>query len=329
MQRDINPRISDSKLELLIGQYKYGRYCEDQSLPIEASRRLVLDQTRHYLAREDTQHIAVFAPGGQLLGLLLFRLSQWDTEHFGYRVALIDSAIICEVDYHRRVEITEFLLGAFHQWAQEMTIRFTSVRLPSLDLAVIHGFEQSGYHYLENWIYNKYDLRKLDKLSQPAHTLRLAQARDRDVMLDYADSAFITQRFHADAHIDQHKADSLYKKWIRTAFDDPNQQILCLDVEERPVAFMIYYQSDLQPYFGLQFAMWKMALLDPLARGRGLGTAFFTALAHYHRWEEGLDVVDSGLTIRNVASLNLHNKLNFKVICTLVTLHRWFEEKRR
>jgi RimJ/RimL family protein N-acetyltransferase len=85
---------------------------------------------------------------------------------------------------------------------------------------------------------------------------------------------------------------------------------------------MIYYSSDLREYFGLQFAMWKMALLDPMNRNKGLGTDFFIACLHYHR-EEGLDVVDSGLSIRNLSSLNLHIKLNFKITSTLVTLHKW------
>ena len=68
--------------------------------------------------------------------------------------------------------------------------------------------------------------------------------------------------------------------------------------------------------------MWKMIVLDSAHRGRGLGTGFFIALAHYHR-QEGLDIIGSGLSVRNLASLNLHNKLDFKVFSTLVTFHKW------
>jgi L-amino acid N-acyltransferase YncA len=94
------------------------------------------------------------------------------------------------------------------------------------------------------------------------------------------------------------------------------------DIDGKPVAFMSYYQSDLSGFFGLRFAMWKMALIAPQCRGAGLGARFFKSLLHYHR-TEGLDIVDSGLSMRNTASVNLHNKSGFKRICTLETLDRW------
>ena len=277
---------------------------------------------RQYLRRDDTHHIAAFTSSGRTIGIISFRLSRWDTEHFGYNVALIEAVIISELDYDQKLEITKKLLAEFHTWCQAAQIRFVSVKLSALDLPVIHGFEHCGFNYLESWIYNKYDLNRVDQLGQTSYELRLARPTDCDFMLKYAKGAFATHRFHADSHIAPDKAETLYEKWILTAFNDPNQRILTLDVEDRPVAFMIYYKNDLRPYFGLQFAMWKMGLLDPKSRGRGLGTDFFMALPHYH-YKEGLDVVDSGLSIRNLASLNLHNKLNFKVVSVLVTLHKW------
>jgi len=141
-------------------------------------------------------------------------------------------------------------------------------------------------------------------------------------MLDYSKGAFATQRFHADPYIDPDKADSLYRKWILTAFEDPHQQILVLDVDNSPLAFMITQRIDLRQCFGLQFVVWRMALLDPSSRGRGWGTKFFVSLMHHHR-KEGIDVVDSGVTMRNLASLNLHSKLHFKIVCIRVTFHKW------
>ena len=85
---------------------------------------------------------------------------------------------------------------------------------------------------------------------------------------------------------------------------------------------MIYFINDMEKPFNLKFAMWKMALIDPEMRGKKIGLKFFKSLLFYHK-QEGLDVVDSGLSLRNLASLNLHNKIGFKVIFTQVTLHKW------
>ena len=66
-----------------------------------------------------------------------------------------------------------------------------------------------------------------------------------------------------------------------------------------------------------------MALICPDSRDKKIGVDFLMSVLLYHK-REGLDVVDSGLSIRNLASLNLHNKMGFKTFFTLVTLHKWF-----
>jgi RimJ/RimL family protein N-acetyltransferase len=324
MKVHITNTVNKAELESLTRQYKYGRYCEDISLPLESSQRLTLDRLLHLTTQANTHVIESYSLSGELLGTLFFRLSQWDTEHFGYNVAIIEAIISKRLGYEQELEISEILVEKFLAWSESEKMRFISVRVPSLDLPVIHSLERRGFHYIENFMQNKYDLTRLDSLSKPPYELRLAQSSDFDLMVDFSREAFSTQRFHADAHIAHDKADSLYEKWIRTAFNDPDQKVLVLDIKHKPAAFMIYYSSDLRKYFGLQFAMWKMALLDPMNRSKGVGTDFFIACMYYHR-EEGLDVVDSGLTIRNLASLNLHNKLNFKIISTLVTLHKWLQ----
>jgi RimJ/RimL family protein N-acetyltransferase len=282
----------------------------------------MLDHVRDYLSRGDSECAAAFSSSGELVGIALFKLSQWDTEHFGYNGAIIESIMTKGVGFEQRQEIAAALLEQFGIWARAANVRFVSVKIPALDLPVVHSCECGGFRYIESWIYNKHDLHPVEELGEARYRLRLARPDDCSVMLDYAKGAFVTHRFYADPHIPQQKADSLYDKWILTAFRDSRQEIAVLDVENRPAAFMIYYKEDLRHYFGLQFAMWKMAVLDPASRGKGLGTDFFIALMHHHR-QDGLEVVDSGLSMRNLASLNLHNKLRFKVVSALVTFHKW------
>lgn len=320
----VDVQMDDDDLESLIEQYKYGRYCEDRNLPIEASRRFMLHHVQRYVSNDDSNYVTAFSSSGQIMGVLLFKLSQWDTEHFGYNVVVIDSVIVRDLVHDHKLEIVNALLEQFYVWCQATDVHFVSAKVSALDLPAIHSFERCGFRYIESWIYNKYDLNSVDEIGKTPCEVRLALPDDCSVMLDYSKGAFITQRFHADPNIVPEKADSLYKKWILTAFSDPNQRILVLDVENRPVAFMIYYKNDLRQYFSLQFAMWKMLIVDPAGRGRGLGTDFLIALMHYHR-RECLDVVDSGLSMRNLGSLNLHFKLNFKVISTLVVLHKWLK----
>lgn len=314
--------INQADLESLLDQYRYGRYVEDKSLPLEQARRLAFDRTWNLFSQPESKSIIVYSDDGQLLGFLLFRLSNWDTEHFGYNVIVIESIMIRRLGYEQVREIADALIKKFLSWCETSQVRFISTRIPALDLPVIHSLEQRRFQYIENWIYNKHDLDKLDEFNRPSYQLRLAESGDQSYMLKYSQEAFSTHRFHADNNFSRDQAESLYRKWIQSAFDDPKQEILVLDIEDKPAAYMIYYKSDLRKYFGLQYAMWKMGLLGPQSRGGGVGTNFFISLMFYHR-DQGLDVIDSGLTTRNITSLNLHTKLNFKVITTYVTFHKW------
>ncbi len=314
----LDAEIPDDQLQRLVRQQKYGRYLEDRSLSQAAARRFLLDRTRRYLKRDDAHRLAAFA-AGELQGMLLFRLSDWDTELFGYNVAIIESTLIQEDSYDRQVDVTRALLNRFEGWCRELHVRFVTAKLPALELAAIHGFETSDFRYLETWIHNKYSLPQIDPVEPAEHSLRLAESADYDTMLEHAEGAFASQRFHADPHIAWDQAESLYRKWISTAFRDPEQTIL---VMKEPPAYLIYHKEDLSPYFNLRYVTWKFILLDPTHRGRGVGTSFLRSAMHWHR-REGIDVVDSGLSARNLASLNAHNKLCFNIVSTLVTFHRW------
>lgn len=314
--------LLSSNLDALLAGYRYGRYLEDQTLDPSASRRLVEDKIREYLGREETDCIVAEAGPGEVQGALLFKLSPWDTEHFGIKTAIVESALVKAADYETQGAVANRLLFEFQGWCGRRQIRFVFAKISSADLPVIHAFEKNGFGFMENWIFNKYELKNLDPQSRPPFELRLIRASDLDPMLSFAKGAFTTHRFHADSHIPWDKAEALYEKWILTAYHDPNQKILVYEDAGKPVAFMIYYPLDLRPYFNLQFAMWKMALTDPACKGRGIGKKFFISLLHYHR-REGLDIVDSGVSQRNFISLNLHNALNFKIFCTLVTFHKW------
>lgn len=312
----------DSELSPLLDRHKFGRYLEDPDLPSQASQAHLLDHVRRYQGGTEAQCIETRSQAGQIAGILLFKLSRWDADHFGYPVVIVDSIILRENDYEARLKSAGEILDKLQEWLRSRNIRFASIRIPALDLAVIHGLEKRGFEYIESWIFNKYDLRKLDKPLQSPCPLRLKTPADESAMIAYSQGAFDTQRFHADGRIDRQKADSLYVKWIKTSFRDPLQKTIVMELEGKPAAFMTYYQNDLHTRFGLRFAMWKMALLDPACRGKGLGALFFNSLLQHHR-EEGLDIVDSGLSMRNIISLNLHNKCGFKTISTVLTFHKW------
>lgn len=317
----VNDISKEQVIDLLTG-YKFGRYLEDKDLPFDASFSLVTDNITKYLVQKDSQLIYFNSPDGVSNGLLLFRISEWDSIHFENKTVIIENIFIKKSENSEFLRNGEILLGLFLKWCVKNSVKFVVAKIPSLDILTIHCLEKAGFRFIESWIYNKFDLRNAKSLIEDQLELRLAKETDLEHMLEYSKNAFITQRFHADHNIPYDKAESLYYKWINTAFNDPNQKILVYDYQGVPAAYMIYYTKDLSFYFNLKFAMWKMVLLNPQVTGKGIGAKFFSSVCNYHR-QEKLDVVDSGLSLRNIISLNTHNKVNFKVVSTLVTMHLW------
>lgn len=325
MHSRLTSTLTDATLATLAARHPFGRYAEDPSLPARAAREQVAQAARQFLTAPGATAIEAVDSGGQTAGVLLFRPSPWDTEHFGYPCVIVDAVLIDAEEYAARRAVAETLLGGLTTWLHAHGTRFTSVRVPARDLPVVHAVEAVGFAFIEAWVFSHRPTAGVAEANEP-FALRPARPDDRVVMHACAAGAFDTQRFHADARVDRAKADALYSRWIDTSFSDPAMTTLVHEHEGRPVAFMTYFRSDLSATLGRRFAMWKMALIDPALRGQGLGTRFFDALARHHR-DEGLDTIDSGVSLRNVASINLHARCGFRVTSTLLTFHHWSDAR--
>ncbi len=319
-----NEGINLEIIDLLIDKYFYGRFLEDERFSLNSSKLLMRDNFIDFLKKDFHNYFLVFDNSNNPCGLMFFKESIWDKEHFGYNVSVIDYVITVQNDYEKSKQITSILLKHFDDWCLDKKIKFVTFKIPSKDLAVIHEVENNKFLYIENWIYNSFDLRKYKSDNISKLRLRYADKSDENYMIEFSKGSFNSHRFHADKMIDINKADSLYEKWIRNAFDDPNQKIVVYDHGKTPSAFMIYRIVDFENYFNCKFAMWNMGLVNPDLKRMGIGYDFIRALFLLHK-KEGIDMIDSGLSIRNIPSLNWHNKLNFKITSTLVTFHKWYK----
>lgn len=318
----MNQLLSFANLSKILSNNKYGRYFEDTELPYDKTVLYTVDCVLNLISEKHAEYRIEKSKTNNIEGIVIFRKSAWDTEHFEKNTAIIDYIFVNQKVHSKKIEITKFLINSFLQWCNQEKIEFVVAKIPSLDLISINELLHKGFDFIESWIFNKIDLRKYKINNDNLLTLRLANESDLHYMLEYSKDAFNTQRFHADYHIPYAKAEGLYEKWIKNSFNDSKQKILVYDHNGIPSAFMTYYILDLSKYYNLKFAMWKMALINPLLRGQGKGMSFFNSLFDYHK-KEGLDILDSGLSLRNIVSLNTHNKVNFKVVSTLATLHLW------
>ncbi len=315
--------VEPGHLRALTDQQLYGPHLEDWTLPAEGARQLLCDELANLPVDADHGSAVTLSAVGEPLGLLVFRRSRWDSEHFGFPVGAIDRILTAGLDDGTEREVVARLLGAFEGWRAEAGLRFAFARVPARHLAAVQGLERHGFGYIETYLWNRVDLARVDAAPSPSIRFRTARPEELETVVGWSRGAFSTQRFHADPNVDPAAAEALYEKWIRTAFDAAGREAVVAESEGAPAGYFDYEIRDLRPWIGVRTTALKMLLFDPERRGRGLGVALYSAFLRAQK-EAGLDRVESGLTLRNVRSSNLHARLGFRNVAFGVTLHKWW-----
>lgn len=305
----------------LFDGFTHGRYCADWTLDIEAARRLERDNFFAYV-QANRQTSLLVKEGGQVRGALGMRRSEWDSRFWGFPCATIEHLYIAKMGGSDQMRIANALAAAADRWCMQEEIIFAFARSDAQNLPALHALENNGFRYVETTVTNTYDLRKLAPIAPEDWTIREVHPNEADILLDMAQDAFLTHRFYADNRFAPARVDVMYQEWVRNSLSDSAWTTIVLEERGQVNGFFIYRFEDLTPYFGLHFVKWRMAAIGSDVRGRGHGLKLFHGAMNFVRIRAA--VVDSGLTLRNLRSLNLHNKLGFRVVCFSVTLHRWY-----
>ena len=133
--------------------------------------------------------------------------------------------------------------------------------------------------------------------------------------------AFVTHRFYADPGFPRAKVDEMYEKWVESSLTSPAWTTIVLDREGSAKGFFIYRIEDHKKHVGVTLTKWRMGVLGGDDRAKGHGIPLFQGAMQYVKGDS--DIVDSGLSLRNTKSFNLHTKLGFRGLTFSSTYHKW------
>jgi RimJ/RimL family protein N-acetyltransferase len=308
-----------AELGSLFEEYSYGRYCSDRTLDVAQARRLERDRCLAFLQDADSCTWLAL-DGGEPVGLLGLRISEWDTAFWGVKYVSIE--YVTAAGSERKPEqALELLMNEADAWCRQERVEFCVARVDARDLKAIHALERHGFRYIETTVENSFDFRRASPPTCEMGVLRPPRPGEEIALVAATRAAFASHRFYADPGFPRERVDAMYESWVVNSLRDSKWQTLVLEVERVSRGFLTYRLEDLTPYLGLRLAKWRMAALAPEHRGKGYGEALFagTLRALFGT----VDIVDSGLTTRNLRSVNLHSKIGFRTVCCSVTLHRW------
>jgi GNAT superfamily N-acetyltransferase len=312
--------LDNANISPLFDEYSLGRYCSDWTLDIIASRRLEHDRLIDYLQQNgDSSWLAIH--NERPVGILGIRKSEWDTNFWGINYANIDYLYVCNQVMGEKATILGQLLNKANQWFIDEKIDFASTRVDSIDIDAIQSLEKQGFRYIETTVINSFDLKKLVTPPQFTGEIRYAHPDEEDELIDMVEDGFLSHRFYADKRFPKSQVDSMYRNWVINSLISSHWATIVLEAQNQLRGFFIYSVEDLSDYFKKKFVRWRLAAVRDKDRGGGFGDSLFNGAMQFVRDEA--EIVDSGLTIRNIRSFNLHNKLGFRIINSSITLHKW------
>lgn len=312
----ISPEVLDSFYSN-ISLYKYDQYLNYPSTKEKSYEAFLKYRLDICLESDEVTLFGDLYKGYAVL--LLVKISKWDKEHFGFKVANITVlAPFLNEDYKN---VLLGLLNKLSSFLKSENVKFVSVRINGDDINSIHCFEESGFKYFEDVIWPVHKCVRNDA-SNDTKT-RLMTHSDLEQVIQIA-SKYQYQRghFHCDKGFDINKVNALYGKWVETAFRN-GDPIVVAEYENKVVGyFVLKMDKELSKYLGYSYGRMRSLAIDTSIRGKGIGRTLFEGSISILK-ENGAEYIDSGYSTKNHISAKLHTNCDFYSVYEEVTFHKW------
>ncbi len=252
--------------------------------------------------------------------LLACRVSRWDEEHFGFKMAMISLIITKDTDGSTEGK----LLDECTSLLRKRGVKFVSARIAGDEVATIHAFEERGFRYYETIIWPVLSLEGKERHPDP--DVRPMTDVDLERVLEISGNhQFKRSHYHLDGGFNSKKVDGMHAKWASTSW--LNREPSAVIKIDGKVAGYFAFKMDkkLSEALGLSYARIRSYALDPAYRGKGIGKRLFGGTIAMMA-EMGTEVIDSGYASKNHKSARLHMQHGFESVHEEITLHLWLED---
>jgi len=310
-----------------------------KNIPVEAEHGLLgypYNQYTHYPAQNRQGWVDIFrdtllsvsvskewilfaAEQNSDMALVGCRISDWDKDHFGIKMAGIKVFFASSTETGENLKLN--LLTECVSFLKGKGIAFVSARFQGDDLSSIHVLEDTGFRYYDDMIWPV--LRLSSFAGELPGNLRLMKPADLDrVKYIAAHYQYDRGHFHCDARFPKHLVNTMYAKWVESAFN--RHGTIAVIESEGIVAGYFVFEMDktLSKQLGTPYGRLQSLALDSTFRGKGLGKSLFEGTLAYIK-QAGGEFVDSGYATKNHLSARLHYNSGFLPVYEEVTLHYW------
>jgi len=237
-------------------------------------------------------------------------LLDWDSRHFGFRVAsVLDNSLSQE----SAEEIDD--------WCAEVGVRCLYLLADADDGATAEIAAGHGYREADVRVTMTRPMDGVEELplgGPETMEIREASEDELDPLLDLAGQSHLTSRFYADPEFPRERSDALYRAWLERGFRHPDHGLLVALVDGEPAGYMVYSQLVVNGE-----GHGELGAVDERFRRRGIARALHVAMFRLLA-DRGAEVHRGVLSGRNPPILRLHERLGFQTDKREVWHHKWF-----
>lgn len=251
--------------------------------------------------------------------LLGCRISKWDYDHFGLKMASL-CVLMCGETTESEIIFSTLLEDCLINLGKR-GVKFISFRVNGDNLPAVHAFESHGFRYYENVIW---PVSCAECISSAKNAdIRLLSERELDQVMDIASkNTFQRSHYHCDNKFDIKKVNLMHKNWVQTAWKNNDPIAIIMLEGEIGGYFTFAFDQLLSEQMEYKYARMTNLALDSNFRNRGLGDKLFAGTMSLMK-QMGAEFIDSGYSSKNYISAKLHTKYSFFPVYDEVTFHLW------
>lgn len=189
---------------------------------------------------------------------------------------------------------------------------FIYCRTSSVDFSNHKKLIQQGFNLIDVNVNLKYSFNE-ENDNYYSKNIRKVSTKDRNMVKSLAQNSFIYDRFHKDTAISNNMASNLKKRWVDNFFTGQRgNNLLVSDINDEIAGFILLIENK------------EEVIIDLIAVNkdyRKLGVAMNLIKESFNIYKNEKNFFIVATQITNIASLNLYQKIGFKIIDTNYVWH--------
>lgn len=249
-------------------------------------------------------------------GGLIFNQIPWDSELFGFPFYELKSSDVA-------ADVLEKHLPAWLAEISRSTKCLVVASLPPADIERAQILAGNAFYPVETLVESHLPMARFKLLIKKKFGhLRMfpAEANDLPALISIAQTSFKTDRFHLDRNIPVGKADLRYANWIKDGFKSGDRIFILRDERAHRAAGFVLTRETRPGVHDM-----SLAALDEKYRQSGVGLFLYQAILIASK-ERGCKMATSSISINNLASLKIVERLGFVAHNAIMKFH-WFHDK--